>query len=171
MKIAKRVGQYFSYIVILFLALMVLLNIVAPKKIVSYVGFNWYRIVSGSMEPQIMTNDLIIVTKVSKFEDLKEKDVITFYARKNGKEISVTHRIRKIENEIIYTIGDNNGGTYDNWDRDIVFSDVIGKVSIVFPTHKIAFLFHPVFLVTIVVVIAGWIYVSYIITRKKKDVE
>lgn len=84
-----------------------------PDKIPSFCGWKPFIVLSGSMETQINTGDLVIVKETDN-EKLKEGDVIAF---RNGDSV-ITHRIvEKIENEgkIQYkTKGDNNNVT-DNW--------------------------------------------------------
>ena len=84
-----------------------------PDKIPSFCGWKPFIVLSGSMETQIKTGDLVIVKETDN-EKLKEGDIIAF--RNNA--VVVTHRIvEKIEDEgkIQYkTKGDNNNVT-DNW--------------------------------------------------------
>lgn len=60
---------------------------------------------SGSMEPQIETGSVCFINKLTKFEDIKENDVIAF---KLPTGVGVTHRVIKITNEGFTTKGDNN---------------------------------------------------------------
>ena len=81
------------------------------KGINNIYGYIFLNIQTESMEPTIMTGDLI-VTKETAFKDLKVDDVISFLAKEQDKTIIKTHRIVKIEevNGIvsITTKGDNN---------------------------------------------------------------
>lgn len=66
-------------------------------------GYGSAVVVSGSMEPEISVNDLVIV----KAEDSYElNDVITFYDAASGTYI--THRIILVEGEMYATKGDAN---------------------------------------------------------------
>ena len=60
---------------------------------------------SGSMEPQIETGSVCFINKLTKYEDIKENDVIAF---KLPTGVGVTHRVIKITNEGFTTKGDNN---------------------------------------------------------------
>lgn len=60
---------------------------------------------SGSMESQIETGSVCFINKLTKFEDIKENDVIAF---KLPTGVGVTHRVIKITNEGFTTKGDNN---------------------------------------------------------------
>ena len=89
-------------------------------------GYAAYYVLTGSMEPTIMTGDVILVEKVSSLEDLKEGDIITYYGKEGefaGK--TVTHRIRRIEGETIVTRGDSERSIKD--DPAITYNDVIGR--------------------------------------------
>ena len=55
----------------------------------NFLPFNFYLVQSGSMEPSIMTGDIIVVKK---YPEYKERETITFYDQ-NSKII--THRIIK----------------------------------------------------------------------------
>jgi signal peptidase I len=61
-------------------------------------GFNFFSVSSGSMEPNIPTGSLITVGKY-RLEDLKEGDVITYQIARpeGGAPAIVTHRITKVE--------------------------------------------------------------------------
>lgn len=70
-------------------------------------GYSMYIVMSGSMEPTINVDDLVIIKTVS-IDDVKENDIITY--KDNGSYI--THRVVGISNEdglIKLTMqGDNN---------------------------------------------------------------
>ena len=76
---------------------------------------------SGSMEPQIETGSVCFINKLTKYEDIKENDVIAF---KLPTGVGVTHRVIKITNDGFKTKGDNN----DTEDLMIITKDnYIGK--------------------------------------------
>ena len=104
-----------------------------------------YVIVSSSMEPDIMVNDVIVIRKVNE-DKLIVGDKIAFqvYIPEFGKRSTVTHYIGDIDvvdGETIYkTQGANkDSGDYDEWTNenndpiDILFSDIEGRVGIVIP--------------------------------------
>ena len=88
------------------------------------VGIVWFStspyklsvIWSGSMEPQIMTNSVIVIDSSYPFEDVQIGDVIRY----NNGELSedVVHQVVRIENlevgKVAYTKGINNEN-YDPW--------------------------------------------------------
>ncbi len=94
-----------------------------PDKVPSIFGYKPFIVLSGSMETEIYTGDLII-TKIVKPETLKVNDIIAF---KDSEETVTTHRIIDIvEDEGInyfITKGDNN----NTQDQNLVeYEDVEG---------------------------------------------
>lgn len=84
-----------------------------------------FLVQSGSMEPSIMTGD-IIITKT--FDQYKNNDVITF---EDDQQRRVTHRIiDNQDNNQIITKGDANR-SQDN--KNINKNQIIGKVILVIP--------------------------------------
>ena len=76
-----------------------------------------YRVETGSMESNIHINDYVLAMKQKEY---KENDVITF----KTKDIFVTHRIIKIEDNKIITKGDAN----NDEDEIIELNQITGKV-------------------------------------------
>jgi len=85
------------------LVLYIAINVFMPESTVKVFGFRPYVVITDSMEPVINVNDLIVVTK-PKVDELKEEDIITFYADINydGEKEIVTH--------YIYSINENTDG-------------------------------------------------------------
>ncbi len=88
-----------------FLSVAVLFGI--GYVIFNYVPFiakyNHYVIVSGSMEPVIMTYDVVIIDTSVNVDDLNPDDIIAFHTTVDGNEIIVVH--------YIYSITEENGET------------------------------------------------------------
>ena len=106
---------------ILFINLVILINSwTNPDKIPSFFGWKPFIVLSGSMETEIYSGDIVVVKEVDP-HTLKKGDVIAF---KSG-DIVVTHRIAEIENDngiIKYvTKGDNN----NTEDRDRVLQSKV----------------------------------------------
>ena len=82
-------------------------SVIHPDEVPSFFGWKPFIVLSGSMETEIMTGDLV-VTKEINTSKLKEGDIIAF--KKDG--YVTTHRIKSIENvdgETRYiTKGDHN---------------------------------------------------------------
>lgn len=109
-----KLGKILSVIICMIILLLILFNLtfmieiyINPNKLPSFLGIKSLIIVSESMEPTIMTDDVIFIKNVSK-EKLKVGDIISFYEE----SYINTHRIVRIENqsgeEVYITKGDNN---------------------------------------------------------------
>ena len=72
-------------------------------------GYRPVLVLTGSMEPYMMTNSIAITKEVTEIDELALNDVITYHVEnEEGKLIRITHRIIAIDGEHIYTKGDNN---------------------------------------------------------------
>lgn len=107
-------GKIFSIIICIIILFLVIFNVtlmvesyINPDELPSFLGIKNFVIVSESMEPTIMTDDVIFIANESK-ENLKVGDIISF---RTGEYIN-THRIVRIEEqngeEVYITKGDNN---------------------------------------------------------------
>lgn len=120
MEIAKKT---LSSILVVFTIIIILLNlyifyvkIILKQDIVKICGYSILVIISGSMEPELMVDDLIIIK-----EDIyKNGDIITYKSNNSF----VTHRIIDIDGDFIYTKGDSNNVP----DDPITQSQIQGKV-------------------------------------------
>lgn len=87
----------------------------------SLFGYNAYTVLTNSMEPTIMTKDVIIAKKVKDTSKLEEGMIVTFIAPKgfaNNPSLEgkfITHRIEELhlEDGYIVTKGDNPSATRD----------------------------------------------------------
>lgn len=66
------------YGITLFLLLVIAISLFIPNGLVKVFGVGWYRVVSESMEPLIMTGDYIIVTGDTDVESFSDGDIIIF---------------------------------------------------------------------------------------------
>lgn len=108
---------------ITFLALIMLLLVVLSPVLPVKNYLSSYVIVSGSMEPTILTGSLSFITPIKESSDLQKNSIIAFKSPNSPKDV-VIHRIYSITNEEIKTKGDNNDSV-DNW---LVYEPmVIGK--------------------------------------------
>ena len=86
---------------ILFISGVILVNsYIKPDEIPSFFGWKPFIVLSGSMETQIMTGDVVVVKEIDA-KELKENDIVAF---KDTDNIVITHRIIEI-------IKDENGNT------------------------------------------------------------
>ena len=89
------------------------------REVPNVFGYVPLVVKSESMEPEIMTGDLIVTKEYNPNKrELKEKDIISFYAEIQNQRVVITHRIEHIINingMVAYvTKGDNNKITDEN---------------------------------------------------------
>lgn len=125
-KIIKIIVNIFTAILLVLLGLVIYGKAIltfTDNMYPNYFGYTFFEVVSGSMEPTLHINDVILVKVTNK--NLKEKDIIAF----NGEDAVITHRILFINGDVITVKGDNN----DVVDKPITKEQVIGKVVKVYP--------------------------------------
>lgn len=93
------------------------------NKYPNYFGYTLFEVASGSMEPTLYINDVILVKINNK--NLKLDDIIAFYSD----DAIITHRIVFMDGNMLTVKGDNN----NTIDVPIEVGQVIGKVVKVFP--------------------------------------
>lgn len=103
-------------LLIFMIIICTIINILSVTNIL-FLGIRIFKIGSGSMEPYLKVNDLIIVKKEKKYN---ENDVITF----EDNDYYTTHRIVKIDGNTITTKGDSNNTN----DPNITEDRIVGKV-------------------------------------------
>lgn len=126
-KIRKNLIYSIIFTIIIFLfiinAMGLYKNITQEEEYTDIAGLYFFNIISGSMDPVIKKNDLVIVKKIN-YKELKENDIITF----KQEDTVITHRIIKIikmEDEFFYkTKGDNNE-IEDNF--EVIPNQIYGK--------------------------------------------
>lgn len=122
--------------------LKMILRIVALSLVAVFLGFNIYLwnaqsltgnampmpfgfgaaiVLSGSMEPALSVDDLIIVREV---EQYRVGDVVVF---QSGSSL-VVHRIIRLEGDMVATQGDANNAPDDEMDISVIKGIVVGRV-------------------------------------------
>ena len=135
-----------------------------PQGVAMPFGFGASFVLSGSMEPEISTDDLVFVKKPGK---LQVGDVVLY----NTGGSNVLHRITKIDGDMITTQGDANNTEDKSFSKSAVLGVYIGKV----PSGGkiIRFVTNPPFVMAVVFLLmaaAGtWIFVEDHRARKKLD--
>lgn len=124
-KIVKIITN--TILVILFIILAIIIFVKAKTLLngnnyFELFGYSVFEVATGSMEPAISKNDIIITKKSNSYEI---NDVITFAKDKNY----ITHRILSKNNDTYITKGDANN-TADN---PVTNEVIIGKVIKVYP--------------------------------------
>lgn len=97
------------------------------NKYPNYFGYTFFEVASGSMEPTLYINDVIII-KITD-DNLKKNDIIAF----NNEGTIITHRIVFIDGNMLTVKGDNN----NTIDVPIDKKQVIGKVVKILPKFGI----------------------------------
>ncbi len=119
-------------------------------------GYRIYRVGSGSMQPYLNINDIILVKKQKKYQ---VNDVVTYV---NNNEY-ITHRIVSIKNDEIILKGDANNIE----DKPIKNDSIIGKV--IFKTVGFGFILYlfskPIFWILLFII--GFIFTIFIPDKKK----
>lgn len=114
--IFKKISDILSWVVLIALSILLVYSVFktynAQKTGESYFMFG-YRpvlVLTGSMEPYMMTNSLCITKEVNDLSDVEVGDVVTYHIKtEDGRTLRITHRIQSIdENGEIITKGDNN---------------------------------------------------------------
>ena len=90
----------------------------------NYFGYTFFSVASGSMEPTLYINDVILV-KIGN-EDIANDDIITYV---NQKDEIITHRVLSIDGNSLTVKGDNN----NTIDAPISRDQVIGKTVKILP--------------------------------------
>lgn len=74
----------------------------------NFLGYSWNYVMSGSMEPTIMTGELVIA-KQADFEDIEVGDIIIYkHTYDDGSSIPIIHRVIEKNSEYLLCKGDNN---------------------------------------------------------------
>ncbi|MBR3523211.1 MAG: signal peptidase I [Bacilli bacterium] len=113
----KKFKVIISSILIFVVSIILLLNIFSALRL-SFFGYRLFQVQTGSMEPKIKINDLIIIKEKRNY---KKNDIVTYKDENNN---YVTHRIVKITKKEVIAKGDAN----NTEDKPISKNKIIGKV-------------------------------------------
>lgn len=124
----KYILKIFKIFFVLIFILLILLNLVLlfskfvlKKEYPDILGYSYFEVLTGSMRNEINISDIVIVKSQANYQ---VGDIITY----KNKNYVVTHRVVKVEENILVTKGDANNIS----DEPIYKNQVIGKV-----VHKI----------------------------------
>lgn len=125
-------------------------------------GYGLAVVETGSMEPNVPTGSLVVIHKTDEYS---VGDVITY---EDYRGMSITHRIKSIENGIVITKGDSN----ELSDMPFTEDAIVGKVEIVVPKlgSIIKILKTPwvvTALVGTVVLVIVWGFVARVLHKRK----
>ena len=125
-------------------------------------GYSALIVLSGSMEPTIMTGEVIVIHAEPEY---KLKDILTY---RDG-SILVTHRIVNVTNDTYTTRGDANNTD----DPPIKKSQAVGKTIFHIPYLGKAILFvqSPVGLASVLFILIGLKVMYSLLRTKQEDLE
>lgn len=160
----KNVLIYLLYIIIIPIIIydmfLIIQTLIKPGVTPDFFGYKTFSIISGSMEPKIVVDDIVIVKNVDK-NQIRVNDIITF---KTENEI-ITHRVIKIElidNNLIYTTkGDSNEVTdIEKIEYNQIEGKYVGKIPKI---GKLLTLLKNKLVFSIILIL---LIISYILQRK-----
>lgn len=143
--------------------------------LVIWIGFGsnpFYVVSSGSMEPVLQINDVLIVRDGGSWGELKVGDIIVFN-RPDGGDRVIVHRIIEIDEDAdgdrtVRTKGDANPSPIPGTDYPIQMSNYIGKVIYVLPGIGIVTQFiRPPYNFIIIAIILALLFFNRLGIRKK----
>lgn len=159
--VVRMLGFLFVSVLIGYCIFLVNAKFVLHEQLPMICGYGNAVVLSGSMEPNISVNDLLIIKKC---DDYKVGDIITFVDTHND---LVTHRIIKVNGSEITAQGDANNVS------DPIFNieRIKGKVVAVLPQigYVITFIQNPFCVVCIIIFTFILMEHSYSKEKKNKD--
>ena len=120
----KKILKYIGDCLCLILVVIIIISITETFFIKNEYPFVYKTavILSGSMEPTISVDDLVIVKRA---EEIKKGDIIVFYDEKGNE---VIHRVIDIDDDTITTQGDANNTADTPISRDKVCGKYVTKI-------------------------------------------
>jgi len=152
-------------IAILFILLIISITFMVKKYIFkqelpTVFGSSYSIVVSGSMEPTLSINDLVIIKE---YDSYAVNDIVTY---KSGSKF-VTHRIIEVVEGGFITKGDANNGN----DPIVSASNIKGKIVFIIPKigNFIEWLKTPIGLITMLIIVFMLLTIPYIINKYRKE--
>lgn len=111
----KKISNVFSWLLLVAMCILMVyscFNTYQARKSGEAAFLFGYRpviVLTGSMEPYMLVNSIALTKEVTSLDEIAVGDVITYHMEsQTGRPLRITHRIIAIDNEKIYTKGDNN---------------------------------------------------------------
>ena len=139
-------------VIVLLVGIIIILN-VNRNKPVTFFNYYLFTVLSGSMEDTLKIGDNIIVKRVDEY---KVGDIVTF----KHDNIYVTHRITKIDGDMVTTKGDANTVEDEPFNKNLI----IGKF--VYKSDLLNFIINKKSIV--VIILMALAILDYIVVSKKK---
>lgn len=124
-KMAKIMTLIFTcliFIVLIFAMYTKVKMMITKQDYPTLFGYTFFQVASGSMEPAMSVNDLILVRLT---DNIKENDIVSY----NYNGTIITHRVISSNGQNVILKGDANNAA----DAPIQRSDIIGKVVNIYP--------------------------------------
>lgn len=134
MKLFKKIMSWISTILIASILIYFVGMYFWPDEISEFAGYRFYTILTGSMEPTIPTDSLVLTKLVPEDEKIKPNSIITFHADRFGNDIVLTHYFRTTEKnqkgETIYRTQAEGVDKYDDYQtkRKDIIGTYVGHV-------------------------------------------
>lgn len=169
MKIAKKIAEIILNIIIFIITILIIIAVsyvvqtrILNKKYADIFGFTAFQVASGSMSKTINVGDAVIV-RITK--QIEENDIIVFTQDDNF----ITHRVIKMEENLITTKGDANKSS----DLPITKDEVIGKVVLIIPKLEVwkKIFTTPYILICIIITLLLFTLAFSYNSKEKKDNE
>lgn len=185
------------YVTVLFLSFVIIFSLIKPGELINVLQVGWYKVVSPSMEPNIMINDYIIVKRHKDAHTLENGDIIIFethfYHQGGYSRDVVTHYFSHITEEgHIITYPQSQFGKepdeiiYDSWYLSpgtpyyVTADDLVGKHVETIPFHSaqetlIFLVTRPIGIIITIILGSVIFYFAYQVTisidkkKEKKD--
>lgn len=170
-RIIRNVYSGFLVTIITFLGVFLVSSLFSKTDYTSVFGLSFFEVESYSMYPELTKGDLIVVKELDPSE--YEVGMIVTYI-KDGEKTSTTHKIVKIEGNIITTRGVNTE-TNNADDEPFDVSCIIGKVVAVWHGYGSVrnFVTNPMGIVSILIIgffiIEGFNYLENYFKEKEKN--
>lgn len=147
---------------------LVIKSYTAPDEVPSVGGYMPMIVLTDSMYPEIKGGDLVVIKSVDA-EQIKERDIITFFDPKSDGKITTTHRvieIKTVDGELTFvTQGDANSGA----DGDIPAANLVGLYQFRVPLMgRVAMFMQTTVGLVVCVVVPLLLFVGYDIIRRRK---
>lgn len=155
-KIVKNIYLGLLSTVILLLVIFLLCSLFSKRGYTVMFGYSFFEVKSYSMYPELDKGDLVIVKK--RAADEYEVGMIVTYMREND-DIPTTHKIVKIEGNVITTRGINEETNISD-DEPFDVSNIIGEVTGVWRNYSNVRSFVTSPLGFIVIILLGFLIIE-----------
>lgn len=178
MKVVKKIlGILGTMLLIILLAVVIVMfNARISGEAPSVFGYQIFRVSSGSMEPELMIGDVIVV-KEADVQDIQKGDIVTYKGEEGEfRDKFITHKMiedpQLVDGEYVFhTQGIYEGAVPDpEWNEDQLLGEYVCTVPYIDAVYN--FFLEPYGLITfvlIIIVLFGYELISLIVSYKTLD--